>query len=133
MFKYQEETPVEETPIQEESKDEKPVEEPVEKKEDESKFYETPDGRQVTAEELQKEWKENFLPEFTRKSQELADIKRNKEQLNSPPKDEPAWKKDDYVPQNYAEVIEIAKKEAIEEVKGGLRGVISGRTVQQPC
>ena len=31
-------------------------------------LYETPDGRQVDAETLQREWKDNFLPEFTRKS-----------------------------------------------------------------
>lgn len=79
-------------------------------------LYETPDGRKVDAETLQKEWKENFLPEFTRKSQLLAEIDRKKE-LNNPPKDEPAWKSPDYVPQNYAEVIELAKAEAVATMK----------------
>jgi len=83
-------------------------------------LYETPDGRKVDAETLQKEWKENFLPEFTRKSQRLAEIDREKE-LNSPRKDEPAWKKPDYVPQNYAEVIELAKREALDEIKNNAK------------
>jgi hypothetical protein len=83
---------------------------------DEPILYETPDGRKVDAETLQKEWKENFLPEFTRKSQRLAEIDREKD-LNSPDKDVPAWKKPDYVPQNYAEVIELAKKEALNEIQ----------------
>ncbi|HBZ37384.1 MAG TPA: hypothetical protein DEO59_02530, partial [Balneola sp.] len=56
-----EETP---TPVEGETPTEVTPEEPM--------LYETPDGRQVTAEVLQKEWKENFLPEFTRKSQALA-------------------------------------------------------------
>lgn len=83
---------------------------------DEPTLYETPDGRKVDAETLTKEWKENFLPEFTRKSQLLADIEREKN-LNNPPKDEPVWKNPDYVPKDYAEVIEIAKKEAIQDIR----------------
>jgi hypothetical protein len=99
-----------------------PKEEPVvdptppapEVKPDEN-LFETPDGRKVDAATLQREWKENFLPEFTRKSQRLAEIDREKD-LNRP-NDEPAWKKPDYVPQNYAEVIEFAKKEALNEIQ----------------
>ena len=37
----------------------------------EQELYELPDGRKVEASELSKEWKENFYPEFTRRSQEL--------------------------------------------------------------
>lgn len=79
-------------------------------------LYETPDGRKVDAATLQKEWKENFLPEFTRKSQALAEIERKKG-LNSPEDEGPAWKKPDYVPQNYGEVIELAKQEALKEIQ----------------
>lgn len=79
-------------------------------------LYETPDGRKVDAETLQREWKDNFLPEFTRKSQRLAELERGKDP-NSPPTDEPAWKKPDYVPQTYAEVIEIAQAEALAKMK----------------
>jgi len=75
-------------------------------------LYETPDGRKVDAETLQREWKEHFLPDYTRKSQELAELKR-------PPKEEvvPEWSQPDYVPNSYAEVIQIAKQEAIAELE----------------
>lgn len=82
----------------------------------EEQLYETPDGRKVDAATLQKEWKENFLPEFTRKSQRLAEIEKGEKEIKSP-NDEPAWKKPDYVPENYAEVIELAKKEALNEIQ----------------
>lgn len=111
--------PSPEAPAPEVKKEETPADpapENPEVKPDEPMLYETPDGRKVDAATLQKEWKENFLPEFTRKSQELADLKRGKD-LNNPPKDEPEWKKPDYVPQTYAEVIELAKKEAISEIQ----------------
>ena len=69
-----EETPTEETPVEgEESTDETPVEESTE---EEAELFELPDGRKVDAATLQTEWKENFAPEFTRRSQELAE-KRN--------------------------------------------------------
>jgi len=41
-----------------------------------SKLYKLPDGREVTADEVYKEYVENLLPEFTRRSQELAELKR---------------------------------------------------------
>lgn len=78
-------------------------------------LYDLPDGRKVDAETLSKEFRENFLPEFTRKSQALAEIERKKE-LNNPD-DVPDWKKPDYVPENYGEVIELAKAEAIREMQ----------------
>lgn len=87
---------------------------------DEPVLYETPDGRKVDAVTLQKEWKENFLPEFTRKSQELADLKRGKDPISTPD-NEPEWKKPDYVPKDYAEVIELAKREAINEIQNSAR------------
>ena len=37
----------------------------------ESKLYKLPDGREVTADEVFKEYTENLLPEFTRRSQKL--------------------------------------------------------------
>jgi len=82
-------------------------------------LFDLPDGRKVNAAGLKKEY-ENLLPEFTRKSQALAEIERQKD-LNSPPKDEPAWKNPDYVPENYAEVIEIAKAAAIAEIQGSAK------------
>jgi hypothetical protein len=44
----------------------------------------------------------------------LATLKREKDPNSAP--DVPEWKKPDYVPKDYAEVIELAKKEAIEEI-----------------
>lgn len=78
-------------------------------------LFELPDGRKVDAATLQKEWKENFLPDYTRKSQKVAQF----EAINNPPKPEeqiPDWKKPDYVPKSIAEVIEIAKTQAIEQI-----------------
>lgn len=83
-------------------------------------LYDLPDGRKVTADVLQKEWKENFLPDYTRKSQKIAEIERGKAPINNDPKDTvPKWKDPTYVPENYAEVIEIAKAEAIQEIIRG--------------
>lgn len=96
-----------------------PIPENPEVKNDEPVLYETPDGRKVDAATLQKEWKENFLPEFTRKSQRLAELESKKD-INSP-NNEPEWKKPDYVPQNYAEVIELAKREALQEIQNNAK------------
>jgi len=110
------ETPTPETPPIEEKKEETPADPTPETPEVEPVLYETPDGRKVDAATLQKEWKENFLPEFTRKSQELADLKRGKD-TTSPPDNEPEWKKPDYVPKDYAEVITLAKEAALREIQ----------------
>lgn len=108
-----------------------PVETPVETPTDapvvtpEPVLYETPDGRKVDAETLQREWKENFLPDYTRKSQKLAEIERA-----TAPKDQdvPEWAKPDYVPKSYAEVIEIAKQEALADIERNRAAEIQQRT-----
>lgn len=74
-------------------------------------LFELPDGRKVDAATLATEWKENFMPEFTRKSQELAKVGKPSEPLpnNEPAKkpfEDPTW-----APGSYAELIEIAKTE----------------------
>lgn len=104
------ETPTPETPPIEEKKEETPADPTPEIPGPE--MFDLPDGRKVDAAGLKREY-ENLLPEFTRKSQRLAELERGKDP-NSPP--EPEWKKPDYVPKDYAEVIELAKKEAIEEI-----------------
>lgn len=90
--------------------------EPVTPAATESELFELPDGRKVNAGTLAKEWKDNFMPDYTRKSQELAKTTTNTETLqtenNKPtPKiyEDPEWQ-----PNSYAELIAIAK----EEVKG---------------
>lgn len=80
----------------------------------EPELFETPDGRKVDAQTLQKEWKENFLPEFTRKSQELSELKKTplpEEPVKSPYADP------NYVPQSYEEIIKAAKEETIAEIR----------------
>lgn len=76
-------------------------------------LYDLPDGRKVNAETLAKEFKENFLPDYTRKSQKVAEF----EKIITPPKEEvPEWKKPGYQPQSWAEAIEIAKAEAKADI-----------------
>lgn len=79
-------------------------------------LYELPDGRKVDADTLQKEWKENFYPEYTRKSQKLA-VYEQVDKPNITKTDEPKWKDPTFVPQSYAEVIELAKAEALREIQ----------------
>lgn len=111
------ETPSEEVP---EKTEETPEVDPTEEApvvEDDG-LFELPDGRRVTAAEAQREWKENFLPEFTRKSQELARLKSGDKDITSPSTEmKKEWKDPDYVPKSYAEIVEIAKAEAIQEIR----------------
>ena len=76
-------------------------------------LYELPDGRKVDGVTLAKEWKENFLPDYTRKSQELA--AKNNQNLPSEVPPNP-YADPDYVPQTYAEIIEAAKTAALNEI-----------------
>ena len=43
---------------------------------EEENLFDLPDGRKVDAKTLSKEWKENFYPEFTRRSQTLREYER---------------------------------------------------------
>jgi hypothetical protein len=87
----------------------KPAETPA------AELFELPDGRKVDAATLQKEWKENFYPEYTRKSQKLAAYE-GVDKPNITKTDEPEWKKPDYVPKTYGEVIELATQEAQRQI-----------------
>lgn len=79
-------------------------------------LYDLPDGRKVDAATLAKEFKENFLPEFTRKSQELARLTTTPEpNINNKSTDPLA--DPDYVPQTYAEIIQIAKEATIKDIQ----------------
>jgi len=74
-------------------------------------LFELPDGRKVDAATLSTEWKEKFMPDYTRKSQELAKVAKPSEPLpnNEPaqkPYEDPTW-----APKSYAELIDIAKTE----------------------
>lgn len=76
----------------------------------EPELYELPDGRKVDADTLSKEWKENFYPEYTRKSQELAQVKQATQPVQTEPKEE-------WIPQTYEEIIEKAKQEVFRTIE----------------
>lgn len=91
-------------------------------------LYELPDGRQVDGETLAKEWKENFLPDYTRKSQILTDIARvngqqgqdqaqqsGNQNINNSPNSQ--WQNPNWVPRTYAEIVEVARQEALSTVE----------------
>ena len=42
----------------------------------EQELFELPDGRKVNAQDLSKEWKENFMPEFTKRSQRISQLEK---------------------------------------------------------
>lgn len=104
--------PIVETPSEEPAVDpvvETPGETPTV---EEPQLYKLPDGRMVDAKTLKQEY-ENLLPEFTRKSQELAALKGTKDpNLENLPE----WKREGYVPKSYAEIIEIARQQALEDI-----------------
>lgn len=75
-------------------------------------LFKLPDGREVDAAGLQREY-QNLLPEFTRKSQRLAELEKGAQPITT---EQPAWKNPDYAPTTWAEAIEIAKAEALKEL-----------------
>jgi len=72
--------------------------------EPEAELFELPDGRKVDAVTLQTEWKENFAPEFTRRSQELAELKKGTQELPTETPTSP-YADPDYVPESYEEIL----------------------------
>ncbi len=99
-------TPSEETPQPAETPEVPPTPTP------EEELFELPDGRKVDGQTLAREWKENFLPDYTRKSQALA--AKDQPLPNETPKN--VYEDPDYVPTSYAEIIEAAKKAALDEL-----------------
>ncbi len=83
-------------------------------------LYSLPDGRQVDAAGLQREY-ENLLPEFTRKSQRLAEYERgnSSQPINNP--QVPKWQDPNYVPQSWGELVEMGKQAALEELSATAR------------
>lgn len=111
------ETPSTQAPEQESVKDvvvpqETTPEEPA--KTPEVELFDLPDGRKVDAQTLSREFKENFLPEFTRKSQALAELEKAKQTKTTDvkPYQDPEWQ-----PQTYAELIELAKQEVKSDLQ----------------
>lgn len=77
----------------------------------EPELYELPDGRKVDGETLAKEWKENFYPEYTRKSQELSKLKSEPKEPQQDDIDE------NWTPQTYADIVKLAEERAITRIK----------------
>ncbi len=98
------ETPKEVTPATEESV------QPTE-----PELYELPDGRKVDAETLSKEWKENFYPDYTRKSQALAEKEKGDINNNEPAKS--PYADPEYMPQSYEEILQVAEERAVKAIE----------------
>jgi len=122
-------TPEEETvvPSSEEAPSEVPAEETPEPSTEtpEEELFELPDGRKVDGATLATEWKDNFSPEYTRKSQELADLKRDNLPEEKPKED--VYANPEYVPQNYRETINVAKTELRAEMEAEKQQVVESR------
>jgi hypothetical protein len=88
-------------------------------------LYELPDGRKVDGETLGKEWKENFLPDYTRKSQTLAEIERNKVTSTETPQSK--YADPNYAPQTYEEILQEAEMRAVRAVEAKEQARISER------
>lgn len=76
-------------------------------------LFELPDGRKVDAATLTKEWKENFLPDYTRKSQALAAKDKPLEVQPTASK----YADPNYVPQTYEEILEEATNRALQRIE----------------
>lgn len=82
--------------------------------EPEVNLFELPDGRKVDGQTLAKEWKENFYPEFTRRSQELAQLKEPK--TINPTEEKNPYADPEYIPKSYDEVISAAEQRVLDRL-----------------
>jgi hypothetical protein len=76
----------EDSQSKEETQDAQDTEQSDKQKEGEKEteeLFDLPDGRKVDKKTLTKEWKENFYPEFTRRSQKLKDYEKAEEEAKS--------------------------------------------------
>lgn len=105
---YEETTPDETTEVESEETtpngEETPEETPAESTPaSEPELFDLPDGRKVDAATLSQLWREDFYPEFTRRSQELARITQqqtpNPEETKTDPLKDP-----NYIPPTYDEL-----------------------------
>ena len=102
----------------------------------EAELYELPDGRKVDAVTLQSEWKENFYPEFTRRSQELAELKKGPAPEAPEPPRSP-YADPEYVPQACEELIKAAEERVFqtiaqrEEEQKAQQAAVENAVVQQ--
>jgi len=82
----------------------------------ENELYELPDGRKVDAATLSQEWKENFMPEFTRRSQDLAAFRQGQQRSPEPAEADPL-NDPDYIPPTYGTLAEQIE----QRILGGMQ------------
>lgn len=70
----------------------------------EPELFELPDGRKVDAATLSQLWKEDFYPEFTRRSQELARLAQGAQPQQTPAAAPDPLNDPNYIPPTYAEL-----------------------------
>ena len=122
--KEEETTPSEETPEEPEVTPETPETPP------EAKLYELPDGRKVDGETLVKEWTENFLPDYTRKSQALAAKDEAKNLLTEATPENP-FADPDYVPSSYEEILQAAEARALAKIEEKQNATIAAQKASE--
>ena len=84
-------------------------------------LFELPDGRKVDAETLSREWKENFYPDYTRKSQALK--QKEQENINNKPDEvDPEWE-----PQSYEELLKVAEERAVKAIEAKTQAQIQAQ------
>lgn len=76
-------------------------------------LYELPDGRKVDGATAAQEYK-NLLSDYTRKSQELAQVKNSGGTLQPKTAEEQT---DEYIPQSYEELFQIAEQRALKAIE----------------
>lgn len=101
----------------EQPKPETPAEpvETVKPTEPKDELFQLPDGRKVDAQTLTKEWKENFLPDYTRKSQALA--AKEKPVITNKSNEVDPYEDPNYVPKTYGEIIKAAELRALKTIE----------------
>ncbi len=86
----------------------------------EGELHELPDGRKVDAATLAREWKENFLPDYTRKSQIIAAQRQQGQPAiidNNPQQPANPYADPNYIPKNYEEIIAVAEARAVQRIE----------------
>lgn len=120
--------PAEPTPEPKAQAEETPTPEPAEPAAPEPVLYDMPDGRKLTAEELQVEWKENFLPAYTKATTKLKEYETaTPHPINNSETEKNPYSDPNYIPKSYAEIIEAAEKGALAQIEARERAQIETR------
>lgn len=89
--------------------------------------FELPDGRKVDAAGLAREFKENFLPDYTRKSQELAKLTQPPKTEIIPQAAENPLKNPEYAPKDYDELANIIEARTLKAIEAREQKVVADR------